>query len=55
MNNYKTNKSVFFITFTIFVFGIFMRVYNINYENFWFDEILSFWIADPTISFMDSW
>ena len=36
------------------VFGILVRSYNINYEDFWFDEILSFWIADPYISIGES-
>ena len=36
-------------------FAIFIRVYNINYENFWYDEILSYWITDPTISFQESY
>ena len=55
MKNYKTNKSIFIITFTILLFGVFIRAYNINYDNFWFDEILSFWIADPQISIAESW
>ena len=36
------------------IFGILIRSYNINYEDFWFDEILSFWIADPYISIGES-
>ena len=36
------------------IFGILVRSYNINYEDFWFDEILSFWIADPYISIGES-
>ena len=36
------------------IFGILIRSYNINYEDFWFDEILSFWIADPYISISES-
>ena len=27
-----------------------LRIYNLNYESFWIDEILSFWIADPNLS-----
>ena len=36
------------------LFAIIIRVYNINYENFWFDEILSFWVADPSITISES-
>ena len=35
--------------FFIFV-GIILRFYQINFENYWFDEINDFWIADPNIS-----
>ena len=33
----------------ILFFGILLRFYNLNYENLWFDEIISFWISDPNI------
>ena len=36
------------------IFGILIRSYNINYEDFWFDEIVTFWIADPYISIGES-
>ena len=55
MLNLKTNKLVFIIIFFISFLGIFIRAYNINYDNFWFDEILSFWVADPKISIIESW
>ena len=38
----------------ILFFALIIRVYNINYDNLWFDEILSFWIADPKISIKES-
>ena len=42
------------IILTIFFLGIFFRIYNINFEDLWHDEILSFWIADPSISFLET-
>ena len=42
------------IILTIFFFGIFFRLYNLNFEDLWHDEILSFWIADPSISFLET-
>ena len=36
------------------IFGILIRSYNINYEDFWFDEIVTFWISDPYISIGES-
>ena len=42
------------IILTIFFLGIFFRLYNLNFEDLWHDEILSFWIADPSISFFET-
>ena len=42
------------IILTIFSLGIFFRLYNLNFEDLWHDEILSFWIADPSISFIET-
>ena len=38
--------SIFFI-----LIGIFLRLYQLNFENYWFDELIDFWVADPNISF----
>jgi len=38
----------------IILLGIFFRFYQINYEDFWIDEIFSFWIADSNISFIET-
>ena len=38
--------SIFFI-----LIGIFLRFYQLNFENYWFDELIDFWVADPNISF----
>jgi len=53
----KIKNTNFFIVLAIgfsLIFGILIRSYNINYEDFWFDEILSFWVADPYISIGES-
>ena len=53
----KIKNTNFFIVLAVsfsLIFGILIRSYNINYEDFWFDEILSFWIADPYISIGES-
>jgi hypothetical protein len=52
-NLYK-NKLYFLVISICVFFGIFIRLYNINYDNLWFDEILSFWVADPTITTQES-
>ena len=42
------------IILTVFFLGIVFRLYNLNFEDLWHDEILSFWIADPSISFFET-
>ena len=43
------DNSIFIITLVFLFFGVALRSYNINFEYLWFDEILSFWIANPNI------
>ena len=45
--NYKNNL----ILLIIFSAGIFYRLYNANFEDYWFDEFFGFWISDPQLSF----
>ena len=37
--------SIFFI-----LIGILFRFYQLNFEDYWFDELIDFWIADPNIT-----
>ena len=52
---FKNNNFIIYIAFLTILFGIILRSYNLNFENLWFDEIVSFWIADPKISFFESY
>ena len=42
------------ILFSIIFFGSFLRLYNINFDDLWYDEILSFWVASPDHSITES-
>ena len=42
------------LVFSCLFFAIFIRAYNIGYDDLWFDEISSFWVSDPKISFKES-
>ena len=53
MQDLYRKKIILIISICVF-FGVFLRLYNINYDNLWYDEILSFWIADPEISIKES-
>ena len=44
----------YFIILSIIFFGFILRFYNIDYENLWFDEIFSFWVTDPNLSFTET-
>ncbi len=37
------------------ILGSLLRLYNINYENLWLDEIATFWITDPFIEINESY
>ncbi len=40
-----------FLYYSVLVFiTILFRLYNINYDDFWIDEIISFYISDPSIT-----
>lgn len=39
----------------IIIAGTLLRLYNINFDDFWFDEIVSYWIADPHITVKESY
>ena len=43
-----------FILFLIISIGIFFRIYNLNFDNLWYDEIISFWVANPSFSYQET-
>ena len=49
----KKNKLNIFL-FGIFVFGTILRSYNVNFNDLWSDEMVSFWVSDPNISFKET-
>ena len=50
------NKNYIFLLAIIFVLaGIFFRFYQLNFESYWWDEMLGFWVADPNISFEETY
>ncbi len=44
----------YFIYFFILIFGLIFRLYNINFDDYWYDEIISFWVASPAHSLSES-
>ena len=48
----KNNILIFSILFILI--GVFLRIYQLNFESYWLDEMISYWVADPNISFTDT-
>ena len=48
MINFLNKK--FILTLIIFV-GLILRFYSINFDDYWYDEIIGFWVASPEHSF----
>ena len=44
----KNSNLIYFVL--IILIGIFLRAYQLNFENYWLDEMISYWVADPNIS-----
>ncbi len=42
------------ILFFIFIIGGILRLYNINYDDLWTDEMISYWLSDPSRNFYDT-
>ena len=45
----KINLNLLYYSTLIFI-TILFRLYNINYDDFWIDEIISFYVSDPDIT-----
>ena len=52
-------KKIFFekkyiLFLTICFIALFLRIYQINFDDLWFDELSSLWIAEPNITFKET-
>ena len=50
----ENNIFIYFSVSLIVLLGLIFRFYNVGYENLWFDEIFSFWVTDPNLSFSET-
>ena len=51
----ENNFIIYCTVFLVILLGLVFRFYNINYENLWLDEIYSFWVTDPNLSFTETY
>ena len=49
----KSNSILNFVLILSLIAGVFLRLYNINHDNLWIDEMATFWVTDPSISFKE--
>ena len=47
-------KKGILIFFIILITAFVLRIYNLNFEDYWFDEQASFWVANPVLSFNET-
>lgn len=48
------NKILYTYFIVILLFGFTFRFYNLNFDNLWFDEIISFNVADPKLTLIET-
>ena len=49
----KLDKKFLFIILFYFI-GLYLRLYQVNFEDYWFDEQASFYVADPSLLFKET-
>ena len=52
--NFTENKLFYFCVISLLIFASYLRIYNINFDDLWADEIFSFWVSDPSISLKET-
>jgi uncharacterized membrane protein len=50
----SNKKNTLLFTILFILIGVFLRIYQLNFENYWLDEMISFWVADPSLSLNDT-
>ena len=39
----------------LIILGVFYRLYNSNFEDYWLDELFGFWLSDPKLGFNETY
>ncbi len=50
----KLNKNKLYAFLSIIFLGAIIRLYQINFNDFWSDEMVSYWLAEPAISLSET-
>ena len=54
MHDKKLNIHDLYILIFFVIIGTLPRLYNINFDDLWSDEMFSYWISDPDLSFKET-
>jgi len=44
------SNNIFILILLLLFITVLLRLFHLNFEDYWFDELTSFWLADPRIS-----
>ena len=47
-------NNILILLILLILIGVFLRIYQLNFENYWLDEMMSYWVADPNITLNDA-
>ena len=52
---FQENNIFIYVSVSLIVLlGLIFRFYNVGFENLWFDEIFSFWVTEPNLSYTET-
>ena len=51
---FKSNYTAYSLFLIIFIILSIFRVYNVNYDQLWWDEIITLYTADPSLTFSET-
>ncbi len=51
---FKNNSNIYIPLFLSYLFFLAFSIYQINFENLWFDELMTLWITNPDLSNLDT-
>ena len=54
MHTSKLRKVKFIFILLLIFFGAFLRLYNLNFDDLWSDEMVSYWLSNPSYSFSET-
>ena len=53
-NLFKSNYTIYSLFLIIFLILSVFRIYNVNYDQLWWDEIITLYTADPSLTFSET-